>query len=184
MPFNEEQFDRCSLWLAMKLGRPVTQYDLVKFHVMTDVYHVLTYGRPVIGGPLERWKLGPVVRRAYHRLVNEAQRYERGKLGGPLFVSAVRGNTYRYAARPGATVDEEEFSQSEVMAMEEAMNVVNLSFAASQDFFHDPEGSFMGKVWASTGEGCPIDWCSIIDAYDAQHRTDHTHIKTLIALGV
>lgn len=184
MPFNEEQFDRCALWLARRLGRSVTQYDLLKFHVMTDIYHVLACGRPVIGGKLEKWKYGPVVSRAWHRLDYQTRCYEMGRDEGVLSVQAREGNAYRFAARPGAKVDQDDFSKTEIDAMEAALKVVRMGFAKSQTFFHKPRGSFVGKAWHDTQDGCPIDWNLIIDAYDSQHGTDHSHIKTLIALGV
>lgn len=185
MPFNEEQFDRCSLWLATKLGRPVTQYDLVKFHVMTDIYHVLQYGRPVIGGALVKWKFGPVVKPAYFRLTSQANRFEQGKtVIGPLAVEAGRSNVYKFTPAQGASVDEDEFSQSEIEAMEAALQIVRLSFAKSQGFFHEPMASFVGRVWTDAEFDKPIDWNSIVDAYDAQFNTNHQHIKALLALGV
>ena len=184
MPFNELQFDRCALWLAMRLPRSLTQYDLIKFHVMTDIYHVLEYGRPVIGGAVVKWKFGPVVPRAYHRLMREALRFQHGREEGDLHVDMGPGNIYRFSARSGAVVDEDEFSQSEINAMERAMKIVRMGWSESQRFFHVPAKSFVGKVWASTDDGCPIDWNRIIDAYDQEHQTDHSHIKTLISLGV
>jgi len=185
MPFNEAQFDRCALWVALKFGKPLTQYDLVKFHVMTDIYHVLDYGRPVIGGPFEKWKLGPVGPRAYHRLKYDIQNFEHGRPEClPLSIKAGCGNAYEFTARSDAVLDEEEFSQSEIKAMEGALKIVMLGFQKSQEFFHDPSKSFVGKAWASTADGCPIEWTVIVDAYDAEHGTDHSHIKTLIQLGV
>lgn len=183
MPFNEEQFDRCALWLVKHLGKPPTQYDLIKFHVMTDVYHVLCCGSQIIGGPLEKWKWGPVVPRAFRRLKHETERFERGQKIGPLEVHAGPGNIYEFTALDGAAVDDDEFSNTELSAMEEALKVVELPFDQSQQFFHEPNASFMGKAWFEVSDGSPIDWNNVVDAYDIQHRSDHGHIKALIAIG-
>ena len=185
MPFNEEQIDRCALWLATRFCGPLTQYEIVKFHVMTDIYHTLDQGVPVIGGSLEKRQFGPMVRRAWHRLIFETQQFERGIEVGPLAVRVQpgRGNVYEFAAQEGVSLDEEEFSTSETEAMEQAMRVAEMDFAESQRFFHEPEASFIGKVWSETLDGGPIDWNSIVDAYDAENGTDHSHIKDLIALG-
>jgi hypothetical protein len=44
--------------------------------------------------------------------------------------------------------------------------------------------SFIGKVCKNLSDGDFIDWNDIIDAYDAEYKTDHKHIKELINLGI
>src|SRR4051794_15408033 len=67
-PFNQHRFDAVIRYLSARHGRTLTQNDIVKIHVMTDVYHVIDYGMPVMGGQLEPWKHGAVVQRAYNRI--------------------------------------------------------------------------------------------------------------------
>jgi hypothetical protein len=186
IPFNEHQFDRCALWLAKKLGKTPTQYDLIKFHIMTDIYHVLECGTPVIGGAIAKWPAGPAVGRAYARI--SPSRVRPGTVIGSLEVmdcyKTVHGTICKFVARDGATVDEEEFSASEVSAMEKALKIIELDWNSSQAYFHNPQRSFVGKAWFEARDSGPIDWNSIIDAYDAENGTDHSAIKEIVALGV
>ena len=186
IPFNEYQFDRCALWLAKKLGKTPTQYDLIKFHIMTDIYHVLECGTPVIGGAIAKWPLGPAVEKAYARIspshINPGSVIGLLKARGCYRTS--RGTICEFVARDGAAVDEEEFSASEVSAMEKALKIIELDWNSSQAFFHDPQKSFVGKAWAGACISGPIDWNSIIDAYDAENGTDHSAIKEIVSLGV
>lgn len=182
MPFNDCQFDKAMLWLSSRHG-PLTQYDMVKLHIMTDVFHVLAHGRPVIGGSLERWKNGAVVRPAYGRLRRLIVHYEMGKETGDFLVAPTNGNAYTFQPKPETVVDADDFSQSELDAMECAWQAIGgMNWNRSQQYMHDPS-SFMGVAWTAAGqENSPIDWISIIDAFDRQHRTDHSHIKSLISL--
>jgi hypothetical protein len=182
-PFNQHQFDRCMRWFAARHGE-LTQYQLVKLHVMTDVFHVLETGLPVIGGRFRRWKLGPVVPNGWHRTRQYVQQFEAGSRPPALSVRPTDGSAYRYSVPEDAETEEQEFSASEVRAMERAWaEVGELSWEESHRYFHTPE-SFMGKAWLEAPQNGPIPWELIVDCYDAATGEDHGHVKALMALGV
>ena len=180
MPFNEHRFDACLAYLAAKHNEVLTQRQMVKLHVMIDVYHVLEHGRPVIGGALGRWDGGPVVQRAFNRVKRWWYRFsETGAQPENFCVS--QGINRRIDYRSSAEISDDEFSPSELQAMEKAWGVVtSMSYAESKAFFHDPD-NFMGRAWQNARrERRDLDWDEIIDAYDEDKGTDHSHIKTLI----
>ena len=184
-PFNQIQFDRCMRWFASHHG-PQTQYDLVKLHVMTDVFHVLAHGKPVIGGEFLKWTNGPVPSPAFGRLHRFIARHEQGKPEDVFEISPTQGKAYTFALPSGQKVDEDEFSPSEIAAMNRAWNEIGcMTWQESQDYFHLAEDSFMGKAYEEAGaKNAPLDWNTIIDAYDERSEENHEHIKSLIALGV
>src|ERR1035437_7268175 len=112
LPFNESRFDACMAYLARKHQRLLTKYDMVKLHVMTDIYHVVEQGKPVIGGSISAWTFGPVVGKAFNRLTFWEKQYNK---------NGVEPENFRFAGGEGRypefdaklNVDEEEFSKTE-----------------------------------------------------------------------
>lgn len=183
-PFNQHELDRCMQWFVKKHG-PLTQYLMVKLHVMSDVFSVLDKGMPIIGGPLLKWELGPTVPSAWGWLKRQAKLYEQGDERASFVVQETGRKAELYSLPEGAAVDEDEFSPAEVRAMSRAWDEIGeLSWQDSQDYFHVPN-FFMGKAWTDAGiRNAPIDWNAIIDAFDSERSEDHTHIKTLLAIGI
>jgi uncharacterized phage-associated protein len=184
-PFNKERFDECMAYLGTMHNKSLTQYDMVKLHVMADVYHILEYGKPIIGGPLSRWAHGPVVEPAYNRLRRWGYEWEADHTHQPesFYISAKEGQKFVFL--PVAEVDETYFSKAELSSLAKAWDCVmsRKSWADSQDFFH--KDSFIGRVWEAAGEdGRPIDWAAIVDAYKDAYPDykNAEHIKALIAL--
>ena len=180
IPFNENRFDACMVYLAQKHSRNLTQYEMVKLHVMADVYHTITYGQPMIGGSLEAWTNGPVVKKAYNRVAVWGHRFDETGEQSPMFNLVEQlGNANHF--KPSVEADPDDFSVSEVEALEKAWDtVMSMEFRASQDYFHKPI-SFIGKAWHNAKlQSRAIDWNDIIDAYDTENGTDHTTLKTLI----
>src|SRR5690606_20325282 len=102
-----------------KHNQPLTQYHMVKLHVMIDFLHLLYYGCPVIGGALERWKHGPVVQRAYNRVALWGRRYDEGGIQPETFeIVSKDGKAWKFT--PSAPVDPDEFSKTELHVMDEA----------------------------------------------------------------
>lgn len=183
LPFNRERFDECMAYLGGRHRWPLTQYDMVKLHVMTDVFHTLRTGRPMIGGPLSRWKHGPVVRPAYNRVRRWGHDWEAtGKQPAAFEVVGKRRNAFLF--RPTLPVDDTHFGGDERAALGQAWRCVTTKgWSASQRFFHAE--SFIGRVWEAVGaDGEPIDWNAIVDAYAADHPEYAlaAHVKALIAL--
>lgn len=178
-PFNEVRFDVCMAYLSRKHGRSLTQYDMVKLHLMTDVFHTLEHGKPVIGGAVQAWDFGPLVPDAYNRLRHWTYKFdESGFQPESLSIVDRRGRSWEFLATQ--PVDAADFSPSELAAMDRAWDaIMGLDWTESQAYFH--ERSFVGRAWShARREGRDMDWNEIIDEYDAEHRTDHGHIKSLI----
>lgn len=179
-PFNEARFDACMRYLSSQHTRPLDQYEMMKLHVMTDIFHTLRYGAPVIGGSLDAWTFGPVVAEAYARVRRWIKEYDRLGQEPDGFVFSYEDARSR-AFEASSAPSDDEFSQSEVQAMNEAWELVTkMDFGESQRYFHS--SSFVGKAWQrARQEDRPVDWDDIIDEYDQEYGTDHTHIKTLVA---
>jgi hypothetical protein len=179
-PFNAHRFDVCMTYLAREHGKTLTQYDLVKLHVMSDVFHVLTYGAPIIGGALERWDHGPVIRRAYDRLMSWWHRFRETGEQSDCFAAEPYMNK-QVMFSPCQRTDFDDLSESEIESLERAWDtVMSMDWTASQEFFHNPK-YYMGRAWTNAkAEGRPIDWREIVDAYDLETGEDHSHIKRLI----
>ena len=184
MPFNECRFDDCIAFLAAKHDRALSTYEMMKLHVLIDVNHTLDKGKPVIGGAIWPFTNGPVSRSAKSRVSYWRKRYE---LSGQMpdgFVLIDDGD--RLMVKPTRVPEEEEFSRSELTAMDRAWtDVMGLlatgGFGASQRFFH--EDGFIGKAWSKARRrGTSLDWTEIIDEYDAAHGTDHSRIKTMMCV--
>jgi len=183
-PFNQHQFDRCMQWF-LKYHGPLTQIQMLKLHVMTDVFHVLQHGSPVIGGDLRKWEWGPLVPSAWGHLNQETKRYQQGITPYSFAVEPTKSNANMFSVPENTAVDEDEFSPSEIQAMKRAWKTIGGSrWKQIERFFHSPE-NFMGKAWTDAGpKNSPIDWNEIIEAYDEKSGEDHSHIKSLIAMGI
>jgi len=181
-PFNENQFDRCMLWFCVNKGKSLNQYDMVKLHVLTDIFHTLDYGLPVIGGTMRPWPYGPVVQDAYFRIMNVYS------VKGPFKMSSGSGNTRQFSPSECAEIDPDDFSVSEVKAMERAWLVHKIEhpgFNDSQRYFHEPSASFIGKAYdAAQREGRNLSWEDIVTAYDEESGEDHSHVLSLMSLGI
>lgn len=185
-PFNEHRFDAIMAYFSRKYGRKLSQYDMMKLHVMTDVFHVLQTAKPVIGGSLEPWQYGPVVRPAYHRVAKWWHDFDRtGKHPESFRLVEQDGNAKRFEA--AVEIDEDDFSDSEKAAMHAAWESVKDlldNWSRAERFFHHAEGSFIGRAWhQAKSAGRPVmDWNEIIDCFDEMNHTDHSRIKTLMTL--
>jgi uncharacterized phage-associated protein len=184
IPFNSDRFDAAMSYLARQKNSSLSQQDMVKLHVMIDVFHVLRFGKPVIGGPLERWKGGTVVASAYKRLRNAGYRWERDQTQPESYrILGKRKSAFLF--EPIVQSEESDFSPSELDAMQKAWDcVMSKNFEQRADFFHSNK-HFMGRAWLKAGtENAPVDWNDIIDAYaelDPSYKTAQ-HIKTLVSL--
>lgn len=182
-PFNEHRFDDCIAFLAVKHGRALSLYEMVKLHVMIDVYHTLDRGRPVIGGTISPFTNGPVSRSAKGRVTSWQRHYEaRGEMPEHFII---HDDGERLTYEPKTAPDEDDFSAAELEAMDHAWrDVVDIldrgGFKASQEYFH--HASFIGRAWRKAKNcGGTLTWDDIIDEYDRSHSDeDHSRLKTLI----
>ncbi len=163
-PFNEHRFKACMSYLLGREGRSLTQYDLVKLHVLIDVFHVMSHGQPVIGGQLSAWKHGPVFKRAFNLIKSWSYRKrETGEDPEGFVVTSGEINKINYATTN--TPDPDDFSDIEIESMLKAWNILmKMDWNARDRYFHTDE-SFIGKVWKSTPENSPISWDCVIDEY-------------------
>ncbi len=120
--------------------------ELVKHHVMTDVFHVLTHGHQAIGGELEPWPYGPVVEPAYNRLKHWEHEHEAtGGVVQPPEYEILDGELAAY--QPRANFDPQDMSPAELDAMKRAADLLRpMSFDEAYRFFRDG-GSFMGRAY-------------------------------------
>jgi hypothetical protein len=181
IPFNEQRFDACMAHIIRRANVPLTKYDMVKLHVLIDVYHTLHRGKPIIGGALERWPHGPVVKKAYDRVDFWDHRHqESGQQPRPFLIFERHGSKTQYGIPANAEVEDPLFSPAELRSIEDAWRFYESLGKKAYDFFHS-EDTFIGKAWAAAKvQGNPVNWMTIIDAYDAEFQTDHSHIKALI----
>ena len=183
MPFNECRFDDCMAYLSAEHGRPLSIYEMMKLHVMIDVYHTLERGKPAIGGKVSPFTNGPVSRSSKRRVEDWHRKYEKYATMPDAFVLVDDGVHVR--AKPVSVPEKDDFSPAELAAMERAWkDVVVLleekGFEESQRFFHS--GSFIGRAWAKARHhGTNLDWNEIIDEYDADHPgEDHSWAKAML----
>jgi len=178
-PFNATRFDTCMAYFCERHGRELTQYDMVKLHLMTDIFHALEHGKPVIGGSVQAWDFGPVIDQAYRRVKHwDYSHDETGSHPETLRISNRSGSSCKFTN--SVSVDSDEFSESELNAMKRAWDsFMHMSWNESQQFFH--QDSFVGQAWLKARqEQRNIDWDDIIDEYDREYGTNHQHIKALI----
>ena len=183
-PFSAGRFDLCMGHLMREHRRTLNQHDLVKLHVMTDFFHVLESGKQAIGGSLQPWKHGPVVKEGYNRVGRLKHLFDEGgdvpvSIGGLRVVgrSGEHGNRYSYEAV--GPVDAKWLSPLELQSMKRAWDLImSLTFREREDFFHGD--GYMGRVWqAAGGRDAPrdarIDWGDLITAYDRAHPDEPDH---------
>lgn len=183
LPFNESRFDDCVSYLAHKHGRELSVYELMKLHVMIDVFHCVQHGKPVIGGPLFPFTNGPVSRSSKYRVSEWCEKYQVGAEHPERFkvVEGLEGIHFAPVSAPS----DDEFSDSELDAMQRAWDAViptleeDDGFNKSQRYFHSD--SFIGRAWSRAKKfGRELDWDEIIDEYDRENSTDHSHIKIIM----
>ena len=173
-PFNEARFDACMAYLGQKMSADLTQYEMVKLHVVIDLIHTAFHGQPVIGGRLEAWQYGPVIDSAYNRVKRWGHRFDKyGTQPEQFDIVSRDGN--KLVLRPTCEIDPDEFSPAEIDAMERAWQLVkneHVRWSSSQDFFHNP-ATPIGKVWCVARENdSPIDWRDFVRAWGDQFGSD------------
>lgn len=169
-PFNEHRFNECMAFFAARAGGTLSQYDLVKLHVLTDVFHVLRHGKPVIGGELQAWDLGPVAPRAYNLVKRWSYTADETEEQPEYFrVTPGQGKRIDYTVAKQADLDD--FSDAEMETMLKAWHIFSkMSWSQREDYFH--KDSFLGKAWlaARSESREEISWDQIIDEYAAETR--------------
>lgn len=175
IPFNAARFDACMAALSQIYGKPFTILDMVKLHVMTDVYHVLDTGHQAIGGALAPWKFGPVVKEAYCRLDHWYHEWQETGLE-PAEYGLLPSQYTIY--QPRQQPDFDDISQSEQRAMQKAADLLRpMDFSLAYDFFHN-DSTFMGRAYnRAAQEQRLLSWTDILDAHDQIAGTDSSRIK-------
>jgi hypothetical protein len=183
IPFNPHRFDACMGYLAQAVyARPLTIFEMVKLHVMTDVFHVLQHAHQAIGGELTPWPYGPVVEPAYNRLKHWQHRNDEDGTQ-PTEYQIIPGEVTGF--QPRAAYDPEDLAPAELEAMNKAVTLLRpLSFDDAYRFFHSND-TFMGRAYnRAKAEGRALAWGDIIDAHDQIHGSDLQHLKRrLISYG-
>ena len=172
-PFNPCRFDDCLAYLSNKHGRSVSLYAAMKLHVMIDVFHVISTGKPAIGGCFAAFPNGPVARSAETRFNEWREQFNLSEQP-PAGFEAME-TEYGLAVRGAGPVDPYDFSEAELSAMDRAWDAVvptlDQGWQQSQKFFHS--GSFVGRAWRSAKRlGKSLDWDVILSQYDQENGTD------------
>jgi len=176
IPFNPHRFDACMGYLAQAIyARPLTVFEMVKLHVMTDVFHVLQHGHQVIGGELIPWPYGPVVEPAYKRLKHWQHCHEENGFQ-PAEYQILGGDVTGF--QPRIAFDPEDIAPAELEAMDKAVKLLRpMSFDGAYRFFH-ADDTFMGRAYnRATSERRAMAWGDIIDAHDQIHGSNLQHLK-------
>jgi hypothetical protein len=183
-PFNEYRFDDCIAYLSAKHNRTLSTYEMMKLHVMIDVYHTLGRGKPVIGGSLYPFTNGPVSRSAKGRVTQWKKEYDQAGTMPDRFVLIEDRDTLRF--KTSLAPDKDEFSNAELGAMDRAWDTVigtlnHGGWEASQKYFH--RDGFIGRAWQKARRrGGNLDWSEIIEEYAAETpETDLSHLRELLS---
>lgn len=183
-PFNEHRFKLCIQYLSAYGKRTLTQYDIVKLHVLIDVFHVLEHGQPIIGGQLCAWEHGPVVKKAYNRAMHWYHAYmDRGEL--PEGMSIGKGDGRRVEFTATQRVDPVEFSDAEIESMLRAYHTLmdsKRTWKARDEYFHGPDtflGRAWGRRWKSGTRDIEISWDDVIDEYAKDHPVAPEHVQRI-----
>lgn len=185
LPFNEWRFDDCMSYLSAKHGRALSVYEMMKLHVMIDVYHTVFSGKPAIGGSFWAFTNGPVSRSAKARVQTWKNRYAKnGEMPDGFLLREDAEDRIHFV--PTQTPEDDDFSPAEIRAMNLAWSDVvekltTHGWEQSQRFFHS-EG-FIGKAWKKARQrGLPLDWNDILDEYAiAFPNEDVERAKVLIS---
>jgi len=183
LPFNEFRFDDCMAYLSAKHDRELSVYEMMKLHVMIDVFHTISRGKPVIGGTFCAFRSGPVSRKAKHHVREWLDSYEEGSETPDMFDATEKNAETYFKAKESP--DPDEFSKSELDAMNKAWDTVipllDESFKKSQDYFH--KDSAVGKAWSrANNAGRELNWNDIIDEFERETGRNHSHLKTIMQL--
>ncbi len=183
MPFNELRFRDCMAYLAHVKAQNLTQIYLVKLNVLIDLFHILRCGKPVIGGSLAPWELGPVVQEAYRLCADWRTDYDRFGRHPVGFKVIERGSGGKLRLKAAGEVDMDNFSAYDIESMERAWEEIgHLNLASLRRYTHSPE-TFLGYAYNSAKAANRLmDWCEVIDAYDRFRSEDHTAVKALIQI--
>lgn len=170
-------------YVSRSLGNcPLDQYDMVKVHVLADFQHILNYGEPIIGGVPSAWEYGPVVKPSY---VQAMTWVENGGEFTRMDASCThkKGGVYMIPTAQITDRDVEALSPDALASIGDAWSIhERLSFDESYKYFHTNQ-SALGAAWEEAdkqGRLTPINWCRVIDIYDAMNGTDHGHVKVLL----
>jgi uncharacterized phage-associated protein len=181
-PFDEGMLRRCVAYLSQAKRRSLSQLYIVKLNVLIDLFHILRCGKPVIGGSVAPWELGPVVPEAYRAFDRWKCDFDRDGTQ-PDGLRLARRSGKNVDVRAADTVVVEEFSMAEIDAMERAWaEIGHLNFDGLEHYTHSPD-TFLGAAYAAARrEGRLMDWDEIVGLYDQFHGEDHSAIRALIRL--
>ncbi len=176
----------CMSYLSAQHARSLTKYEMVKLHVLVDFYHTIESGTPMIGGPIQAWKDGPVINPAYMRLESFRKTLIETGIQPEEYVidTSVKYARFRSTLR----VDQDDFSELECRAMQKAWDYLMPTLDSFRGFrkveklFH--ETSFIGKAWAKAraNQRAEIDWNDLIDAFDLEANEKHSENKALMQM--
>lgn len=182
VPFDEGMLRQCIAYLSHGKQRSFTQLYVVKFSVLIDLFHLMSCGKPVIGGSVAPWESGPVVEEAYRACSTWRADFDRfGRHPAGLRVTS--RTVTKVGVGSAASVDFDEFSQTEVDAMEQAWGEIgHLNYDGLRHYTRSPNTYLGASYFAARREERLMGWDDIIESYDRFRATDHSAVQALIRL--
>lgn len=159
-------------------SRNRTQIYLVKALILADLFALQHDGRPIIGGPLVAWPLGPVNNHIYDQLSAYIEAARAGMNLPAGFQLSPNDHNQSCEFSGYGFVDDEDLSPLERSALEWAWQEIgHLSFSDLKHYTHSPT-TFMGAAWTEViGETWTgnrrMDWLRLLWQFDQFRGTNH-----------
>lgn len=181
---NRRKILEAILWLieeGVRLGAPLTQYQIGKSLFIADTRHLNTYGRPVTFDNYSALKFGPVPQEAYDML-KPSYDWARhmGLPGAPWEREPVTSTAYRYV-RPTRAPDVRALSASDVKALGEAVRYVReLGFGGVRDETHQHPAYV--EAWNNRGiaNAKAMDYAMLFEEPDPEGAAEVAYASTHI----
>ena len=204
---NLQRRDDALYLLGCEYGRPFTQYEVCKTHVLADVFQVVQTGKVIFGGNLYAMPFGPVVKRT----LDDCARWAMGVVLAatharhppvgppPLCPSGWRGSQNQiiefrasaaYGRRDRASWDN--FSDAEQAHVRRAYETVtSMSWDRSQAYFHEPISAvgyaydLATRPFAKPFKGrVDMNWFDVLDGAEAVESVDVSYARAMLGLWV
>ena len=202
---NVQRRDDALYLLGCEYGRPLTQYEICKTHVLADVLHVVQTGKVIFGGTLYAMPFGPVVKRT----LDDCARWAMGvvlaatharqppSVPPPLYPSGWRGSQNQiieYRASPTYGRREEalwtHFSDAEQAHVRQAYEqVISMPWDRSQAYFHDPVSAVgyaydvATRPFARPFKGrVDMNWFDVLDGAEKIEFEDVSYSRAMLGL--
>ncbi|MGF1634129.1 MAG: hypothetical protein ACFCVE_09800 [Phycisphaerae bacterium] len=206
-PLNVQRRDDALYLLATEYGRPLTQYEVCKTVVLSDVLHVIETGRVIFGGSLVALPYGPIIDGTF----DACRSWARGGVAAALmapWVSSPSAPLHKSGTMPGrehvsifVAADDygrrseaswDGFAADEQRHIREAYSrVIGMTFGDSQRYFHEPVSAIGYAYEVATRPfdkpfrgSVAMNWFDMLDGAERIERVDVGYARDLLGLWV